>query len=556
MAKDLVLIVEDEPEWQNRFREALGEDKIFELELASKLQSAIRKLQELDPSALVLDMKLNEGDYREDDWEGWRLADLAREQGIATVIVTGERINPRTFYRAYRDLSVVYIFDKGRWLEDRRQFVQRVTEAVETTRRRRLELNEKTTAAQANRQFIADQREVVQLQFENINGITVLRAFNSPQGEPRINFNKSFSEEGMQLLLKLIQENRIDFSSLEPKEKDLLQKFEINAARETKHDLLEQVGIQLYDSLAVEKVGTALTKAIDNLLLSNAWATLQIRLDENDVELAQYPWELIHDGYRFLVRDYEVSLPRYITSPLPVPRFQSFFPLRVLMVVTRPQGVPPLQDVEEDAIRSVVGDADLADKFEFVRLEPPVTYEHVLTALEDARRSERPFDILYYDGHSSYGWQCKYCDEINEPEEETCTVTPDCRGFRRKCEGFVFFEHESRQKVAIGASRLVTILSGSRVQIVALSACDTGKVWGQTLFSAVGPKIGQIIPAVIAMQFPIPISDTLSFFREFFKILGDNDVVSTATVEEAVKNARKHVLSDRWFYPVLYLRAK
>jgi hypothetical protein len=74
------------------------------------------------------------------------------------------------------------------------------------------------------------------------------------------------------------------------------------------------------------------------------------------------------------------------------------------------------------------------------------------------------------------------------------------------------------------------------------------------LFHAMAPKlIEEGIAAVVAMQFPISSSETTRFSREFFLALGMSNKITEATVEDAVKDGRKQILST-WFCPVLYLR--
>lgn len=545
VAKDLVLIVEDDPLWQDKLKLLLKEEG-FVSETASNYLSAIRYLQSLKPGALVLDMQLGQEDYREDDWEGWSLAQKAREQGIASIIVTGHA-RASISSRAFREFGVVDFFDKIEFVDHNRAFVQRVVEALETTRRWQLELTQKISTP--------ERRDVVQVQFDEIaNSKFILQAIKSPLGELRTLFKPPFPKTVLQHFLNIVQERRTDFSRLSPKEADLLETYGVTAKEKAEKDLLEQVGMRLYEAIATEKMGTALTMMANCATNTDTSATLQVRFDEQAVELAQYPWELLHDGYSFLARDYGISLTRYIICPIPVPRMQLSFPLRVLMIIARPFGVPQLRDVEEEAIRSVIEEADLSDKYEFSRLESPVTYERVMRVLEDARRQGNPFDVIYYDGHGDYGWKCRNCDEVNGPKDTHCTT--GCGGVHGKHEGFIFFEGESKNKVAIGASDLIKALRDSGVQIAALSACNTAKVAGQTLFNSVGPELGRIVPAIIAMQFPIPTSDALAFFKEFFKTLGTSESVDAFAIEKAVKNARKYIPTDGWFYPVLYLRVQ
>jgi len=139
MAEKTVLIIEDEPDWQDILRSLLQEAGFY-CEVVSDYPSAISILQSLDPLALVLDLNLEVGDYNEGDWEGWELTRQARMRGISSIVVTGHA-RADVASRAFREFGVIDLFDKGYLLESKSIFVQRVAEAIETTQRRRAELS-------------------------------------------------------------------------------------------------------------------------------------------------------------------------------------------------------------------------------------------------------------------------------------------------------------------------------------------------------------------------------------------------------------------------------
>jgi hypothetical protein len=90
------------------------------------------------------------------------------------------------------------------------------------------------------------------------------------------------------------------------------------------------------------------------------------------------------------------------------------------------------------------------------------------------------------------------------------------------------------------------------------SACNTGQVDSNgSIFNMMGSKIiEEGIPAVIAMQFPISTADTRDFFAGLLSSIGLSPKNQRASIiiENAMRTARKHILSERWFYPVLYIR--
>jgi CheY-like chemotaxis protein len=530
MAQDLILIVEDDKDWRDHLATILEENG-YCCKTASAFPSAIEKLRSLAPVTLILDMRLGREEVNEGDWGGWELAREAQEQGVSTVVVTGAAKEPHITDRLHREFGVVGLFDKAYLVEHKSLFIQRVAQAVENTRRRRIELEEKKSPKGDK------QREIVQIQFEHIMPAYnepqfFLRIMCSSQGEPIEKFSPPFQGDSLKYLLKIIREEQKSFSKWSTEEINALKLQGIGADQIAEKDFLEQVGIKLYDSLAIKMVGIALTMMIQNAFLpTTSLATLQLRMDEDSIELAQFPWELIHDRYRYWAHE-AISLVRYVSCPLPVPQLRASFPLNVLIITPRPNGLPQLQ-MEGDAIKSELEHSGLGSKYHFVRLEPQATYRSLMETLGNAKLRSEPFTILYFDGHGDYGWQCKNCDEINDPDSHECNKCSRVRDAEQKSEGFVYFEDENKNTHAVGASFMATALARSEVQIVALSACDTGKVGGNTIFNAMGPKlIGQFIPVVIAMQFPIKSSDALIFFRAFFVEIGKSNDVNSTTIEE------------------------
>lgn len=540
MVKDSVLIIENDTDWLTSLSCCLDNEG-FACIKALNYHSAIQLLQSQNPLAITLDMRLSDCENLESDWGGWALAKQAEELGIASVVVSGaiEGLTPAS--RLIKEFGVIFVFDKGDFYKHRSLFTQKVAEAVEITRRRRAAL----ISLKIDRP-----RLIVSLQFESTREKTILRIVSSPLGEPRCEFIPPFSGLSKQKIFELIRGGRADFSRLTQNEEELLKQSGLNTDQEG--NLLQQIGLALYNALATDKVGMAL----NNLVATGSMDGLQIRLDDESVELAQFPWELIYNSNDFLALG-QISLSRYVTCFLGIPKLGITFPSRILMVVPRPLDLSRLPDVEDQAIQAMAEDTGLKSKYEFCRPPKVVTYDGLMSTLEDAQRAGKPFKIVFFDGHGDYGWQCRRCNVINSPDVQECFQCKETHDRQHDLEGFIHFVTASGTSCPISARKLATAFAKVGVQIVILNACNTAQADGKTLFNAVAPKlIGQMIPVVIGMQFPIATSDTLPFFTQFFKVLASGEAVTITTVEEAVKSARKYIASERWFYPVLYLRAQ
>ena len=546
MESELILVIEDDPYWCQTLETILLKEG-FRCEIATSYRNALQLIMDTKPSALILDMRLGDWNYNVHNLEGWNLADIASDRRIKSIIVTGYSDSSSIPSRAVRDFGVLHVFDKATFHNEIPEFIQMVYRAVDITRHHQRQRKDKETAKEAEQD-----RECIEAQFEIFKNIVVIRLLKSPMGEPREYFCNPFSKEASKLINEKVCNNRMSFNHLSEKEKNLLNVFGIEDDAKEKWNLLEQIGIRLFESLAVEKIGVAFSVMLKQMATESKIPSLHLRFDDSDesVFLAEYPWEIIHDSLNFLSLD-KISVTRYITCPLPVPTFDVTFPLRVLMVVPRPPGVPPLKDVEESAIKSILQEYKTDDKFVFDRLDTPVTYQSMMRKL----REGDPYHFLYYDGHGDYGWYCDNCEMICRVENENCEICDEPQG---KHEGFVFFESENEiEPEIINSTKLATAVNKTGVQLVALSACHTAALKGSRIFNATAPKlIGQMIPIVIGMQYPISVVDSAPFFVEFFRKLGDGADITPVTIEDAVHSGRKYIGSDKWFYPVLYIRAR
>ncbi|MBN1201765.1 MAG: CHAT domain-containing protein [Anaerolineae bacterium] len=277
----------------------------------------------------------------------------------------------------------------------------------------------------------------------------------------------------------------------------------------------EQVGRGLFRALFPGKLGELYRAAHTQALTQGEPLALELRFDRDLTHIARYPWELIHDGTRFLLQASAVNLARYITAPEPSRPLSTARPLQVLVVSAHPKDRPPLAS-EFEALKQAFIVPIREDQLDLATLVPP-TWDMLMEWLIAGAPG-----VLHFEGHGAF--------------EQT---------------GFLIFEDADGEADPINAATLAAALYGSDLRLAVLSACETSKVAGKSLLGSVAPSLILAgIPAVIAMQQSLPDDAALRFARGFYTAL-----LAGQDIEAAVAAGRKQLIRTTfWHVPTLYLR--
>jgi len=297
---------------------------------------------------------------------------------------------------------------------------------------------------------------------------------------------------------------------------------ERNAAAEA---IMSEAGGRLFDSVLPE--GDQLTTSIRSFFkrmgqkATSAEAAMDLRLwfDPEASSEVQLPWELLHNGERHLVLDGGMRISRYITYFGDRQSFSPVKDLNILFVISRPKDLEFLPHYVErnTMVESLIGPISTGQ----------VHIDVLETATLDALKSQlqnKAYHIVHFDGHGGM-----------------------IEGIGHLC-----FENNDETTDHISADAFAQVLEGSGVRLAILSACQSGMVKGGGIFNSVAPRlIRSKVPAVIAMQFTIPIGATVTFAEAFYRAIGRGESVSSAVAQG--RSAISSVFSA-WYYPVLYLR--
>jgi DNA-binding NtrC family response regulator len=146
---DRVLIVEDDPEWQEEVSSMLSEAG-YDYELAADYETGLDALCKTRLLALILDLKLRTDPPENEDFVGWQLAQEALDRDVPIIIVTGHPSVTRA-RRAFRDYKVIDFLDKEHLT--RQELIERVSEGIEASRRKQLSSGETQKAIEKIREI-------------------------------------------------------------------------------------------------------------------------------------------------------------------------------------------------------------------------------------------------------------------------------------------------------------------------------------------------------------------------------------------------------------------
>jgi len=256
---------------------------------------------------------------------------------------------------------------------------------------------------------------------------------------------------------------------------------------------------------------------------------LRFVIDTTDAPaLARLPWEFIYSPRDddFLFADRLKPIVRWLDVDAPPPSLAVAPPLRLLMAVATPADRPELSVGTELAhLDSALGELASAGLLETIRLE------HTSLERLDAALLEHQPHVLHFIGHGDF---------IGD-------------------DGVLLLEsdHQPNRAEAIAGRQLAMLLRNYRahLRLVFLNSCmGATSAQGDPFGGVAQSLIRRGIPAVIAMQFPIPDEAAVALSRHFYRYLAAGQPVDAAlSSARAFLYARGYPVE--WGAPALHMRA-
>ncbi|MEJ2555785.1 MAG: CHAT domain-containing protein [Anaerolineae bacterium] len=291
----------------------------------------------------------------------------------------------------------------------------------------------------------------------------------------------------------------------------------------TDEAMLTDFGVRVFSSLFH---GDVLSRYAESVGITRERKGLRIRLRVVPPELAALPWELLYDPekHEFLGLSKRALITRYLHVARPPSPLRTELPLRILIVIASPQGMPRL-DSESEVARI---EKALAVPLEHNLVQFDVLRKSTARALRDALLN--PFHILHFIGHGDF----------------------------HEGIGHLVFEDRWGDTDLVNGHTLGTLLKNTSVRLVVLNACQSAQnIQTVRVFTGVGPALVEAgIPAVVAMQFAIGDDSALVFTEDFYEMLS-----RYLPVDECISHACEGLMlnagvgSVDWATPILFLRA-
>lgn len=363
-------------------------------------------------------------------------------------------------------------------------------------------------------------------------------------GEPKIEVDLPFSFHELKAVLKALDIGAFVPERFRAEYVEALQSLGLLHEGRLHAEFHKLVGQTLYNTLFDGVFQAELLMAHKNPPVA-----CQLCFDPDDTLLAQFPWEVIHDGctHPILVKN-GLELTRYITFGTPPTPLEVKPPLRVLFIMSRSTGEDHLPDGDEiKAITNELEPLRQDKKLDWTYLQPP-TWEALESALTD-----QVFHIVHFDGHGTFARHCPACGKAHYPSTTKC-VACDSDMSDMPPKGYLHFEDDAGEVDPVSVDDLTVLFQNTETRLVVLSACGSAVTQGTSVFNGMAPGLIQIgIPAVLGMQGSPPAKSTVKFFKRVYGMLSEGK-----RLPDAVNSGRRVIFRDKppaWFMPVVYLRS-
>jgi hypothetical protein len=334
------------------------------------------------------------------------------------------------------------------------------------------------------------------------------RVISSPAGQASVEFDSLFSPLELENFVLRMGRPRKGMRRIESTEMESIKAF----------------GTRLFRTVFKDDVYACFLRSRDDVLDENKG--LRIRLRINVPKFHDLPWEYLYNPQfdQFLALSKDTPIIRYIELPYSTQALPVKTPIRILVMISSPEGYPQLNVEEEwNRLNRALGPLIEKNLVVLSRLESPT-----LSALQQALRREQ-VHIFHFIGHGKY--------------------------FEHQQDGMLLLEDVEHHGRPTSGQHLGALLHDHHsLRLVVLNACEGARTSAEDPYTGVAQTlVRQGIPAVLAMQFEIFEHAAITLAHEFYSAIADG-----YPVDAALSEARKAIFAGdndvEWGTPVLFMR--
>jgi hypothetical protein len=185
-----------------------------------------------------------------------------------------------------------------------------------------------------------------------------------------------------------------------------------------------RLGRELYEAVFQNQIRALWKKAV-RAARERSGLRLLLKLDAA-AYLHQLPWEMLHNGTRFLAIDPQTAVVRYIEQPRPVRSPHLGRPLRVLLTTACPSSEPKLElETEVRLVREALAGKTWAE----LEIEPQISWENLKFKLLRAETAGSPYHVWHHAGHGERNGDIVLVEEGREQfasSKQIADVLQDC----------------------------------------------------------------------------------------------------------------------------------
>ncbi len=289
--------------------------------------------------------------------------------------------------------------------------------------------------------------------------------------------------------------------------------------------IAREFGTRLFDALLGGDLES--TYRVSRQIARSRGKGLRIQLRLTDVpELSALPWEYLYDPVegRFVALSAQTPVVRYLEVAQPPRPIKVSPPLRILVMISSPDGLPP---IKADAERRNLEDA-LAAPIEQGRVQLDFLPDGTLEGLR-AALYRREYHIFHFIGHGDFDAE-------------------------RKDGMLVLEKPDGRPHVIRGELLADYLYDEGSLQLVVLNSCEGARTSPDDPFSSVATTlVRRGVPAVVAMQFAISEPAAAAFAGHFYDEISRNVPVDAAM--SRTRLVMKAMGGAEWGTPVLFMRS-